>query len=105
MADVDAAVLGTVQTAIMPKPVTLASAATVAPTTFCTFFTGTAQLATITPFVSGAHMLMFVFTNAAPGAFLTTGNIQRAFTPLQNIPVLMYYDPSSNKYWVLGYAS
>lgn len=105
MADIDAQQLNTFQTAIMPKPTTIASAATIAPSTFLTFITGTAQLQTITPFVSGAHLIMLVFTNAAPGAFLTTGNIQRAFTPLQNNPVLLAYDPGSNKYWVLGYAS
>ena len=105
MPDVDAAVLGTVHTAPMPKPVTLASATTIAPTTFCTFLTGTTAVVNITPFVSGAHLLMIVFTNAAPGGFTAAGNVQRAYTALQNVPVLLYYDPLSNKYWVLGYAS
>lgn len=89
----------------MPVPNTIASAATVAPTTRITFLTGTVQLATITPPLAGQHQLVFVFTNAAPGAFLTTGNIQRAFTPLQNIPVYLEYDPVTAKYWVGGYAS
>lgn len=84
---------------------TIASAATVAPITRLTFLTGTAQLATITPPLEGEHQLVFVFTNASPGAFLTTGNIQRAFTPLQNIPVLLDYDPVGGKYWVMGYVS
>jgi len=88
-----------------PVPNTIASAATVAPTTRITFLTGTVQLATVTPPLDGQHQLVFIFTNASPGAFLTTGNIQRAFTPLQNVPVYMEYDPVTAKYWVMGYAS
>ena len=92
----------TVQSDQQPKPVTMASAATVAPTTFLTFFTGTTQLATITPPVTGSHMLAFVFTNGSPGAFLTTGNIKSAYTPIQNRIVFLVYDPLSAQYWVMS---
>ncbi len=81
-------------------PNTMASATTVAPVHAMTFFTGTAQLETITPPMLGYHELTFVFTNAAPGAFVTTGNIKSAYTPIQNRPVKMFYDPITAKYWV-----
>lgn len=96
----------TVQSGLQDStPGTIASAATITPTNFLTFVTGTVQVANITPPMDGAHMLCMVFTNAAPGAFLTTGNIQRAATPLQNIPILLIYDPVGKKYWELIYAS
>lgn len=82
-----------------PKPVTLASAATIAPTTKLTFVTGTVQVATITAPVTGYHELVFIFTDAAPGALLTSGNIHSAYTPIQNQAFTLYYDPSTAKYW------
>lgn len=82
----------------LPAP-TIAAAATIAPTTLITFLTGTTQVANITPPVSGSHMLILIFTNGAPGALLTTGNIKTATAPAQNIPVLAIFDPTSNKYW------
>lgn len=91
--------LSTVQDNTMPTPPTVASAVTVSPTTFLTFYTGTAQLTTINPPTSGAHMLVFIFTNASPGAFLTTGNIKAAVTPAQNVPVIAIFDPITALYW------
>lgn len=85
-----------------PLPVTLASATTVTPTTRLTFFTGTAQLENITPPLNGHHELVFIFTNGAPGAFVTTGNIKSAYTPIQNRAVLLEYDPITAKYWVMS---
>lgn len=89
-----------VQSKQQPDPVTLAAAATVAPTTRLTFLTGTTQVATITPPVTGHHELVFVFTDGSPGALLTSGNIKSAYTPIQNRPFLLEYDPVSAKYWV-----
>lgn len=86
--------LQTVQAEASPSPKTVASAATIVPETFLTIVTGTVQVATITPPVPGPHMLAFKFTNAAPGALLTTGNIETAYTPIQNRPFLMFYDTS-----------
>lgn len=82
------------------KPTTIASAASISPTQKLTFITGTAQLATIVPPMDGYHELVLIFTNAAPGAFLTTGNLQVAYQPIQNRPVTLFYDPVSGKYWV-----
>lgn len=89
-----------VQSDKQPLPVTIASAATIAPTTRMTFITGVAQLQTITPPVSGHHELVLVFTNGAPGLFLTTGNIQFAYQPITNRPIALQYDPATAKYWV-----
>lgn len=86
------------QNVLNSKPNTLASAATIAPVHKLTFVTGTVQVATITVPIPGFHILWFVFTNAAPGALLTTGNIQTAYTPIQNRPFAMLYDPSLAKY-------
>lgn len=80
-------------------PVTLASAATVVPLTKLTFISGTTQIATITPPINGFHSLIFIFTNASPGALLTSGNIKTGTAPAQNIPVILYYDPSTKLYW------
>ena len=99
MSDLLSQQLSTVQSDKQPLPATLASAATIAPTTKLTFITGTVQVATITPFVSGYHELTFIFTNGAPGALLTTGNIHSAYTPIQNQAFTLYYDPSTAKYW------
>lgn len=92
--------LSTVQSNQQPLPPTIASAATIAPTTKLTFLTGTVQLATITPPTSGYCEVTLCFTNASPGLFLTTGNIQIAYQPIQNRPVDLCYDPSSAKWWV-----
>lgn len=86
------------QSKLGPTPSTLASAATVAPDSFITYITGTTQVATITPPLDGEHMLVLVFTNASPGALLTSGNILKALTPVQNVPVFFVYDPATKKY-------
>jgi hypothetical protein len=92
--------LSTVQSNQLPLPFTIASAATIAPTTKFTFVTGTVQVATVTPPVTGYHELTLCFTNGAPGLFLTTGNLQIAYQPVTNRPIDLCYDPSTAKYWV-----
>lgn len=98
--DLNSSNLSSPQSKLQPKPVTMASAATVAPSTKLTFLTGTVQLETITPPEDGYHELVLCFTNAAPGAFLTTGNIKTAYQPIQNRPVMLFYDPVTALYWV-----
>lgn len=88
------------QTNQQPLPPTIAAAATIAPTTKLTFLTGTTQVATITPPTSGYCEITLCFTNGSPGAFLTSGNIQIAYQPIQNRPIDLCYDPSSAKWWV-----
>ena len=92
--------LSTVQDNSQPLPVTIAMAATIAPTTFLTFVTGTVPIATITPPVTGSCVLAFVATTAATTAVtVTTGNIILATTWVPNKALLMTYDPSSAKWY------
>lgn len=92
--------LSTVAGPLNPKPPTLASAATVAPTTYLTFVSGTVAIATVTPPADGAHQLCFVFTTTTPTAFTTTGNIKAVATPSANIPCFLIYNPNEAKYYV-----
>jgi hypothetical protein len=94
--------LSTVQNALGPGTPTIASAATIAPTTLHTLVTGTVQVVTVTPPVSGDHLLFLTFTNAAPGAFTTAGNIITAYQPIQNRPIGMLYVAALNKYYQLA---
>ncbi len=80
-------------------PNTIASAATITPTHKFTTITGTVQIANITPPEPGFHVLYLLFTNAAPGTMLTSGNILTAVVPTQNIPCIMFYDPIQQKYY------
>lgn len=91
--------IDTVASSVMPKPVTLASAATIAPTTFLTFLTGTVPPTTITPPVNGAHLLALVGTSATPPVTGTTGNIAIATTMVTSKQLLMTYDPITAKYY------
>lgn len=100
MADLEFQNLSTVHSGLQPKPVTIASATTIAPTTFVSFISGTTQIVTITPPVTGAHMLCLVFTTTQSGQFATTGNIQQSTTTATaNVPVFLVYDPSTAKYY------
>ena len=89
----------TAQSELQPKPTTIASAATIAPTSFLTFISGTVALATITPPLLGAHMMCFIFTTATPTANGTGGNIKNAITPKQNSPTFMIWNPNEAKYY------
>jgi hypothetical protein len=88
-----------VQSDRQPDPATVASAATIAVVGRLTFVTGTVQVATITVPVTGYHELVLIFTDANPGALLTTGNIKTAYTPLQNKSFSLHYNPIDGKYW------
>jgi hypothetical protein len=100
MADLNFQDFSTVQSNLQPLPSTIAAAATIVPRAKLTFLTGTTSVVTITPPVTGYHELTLCFTNASPGVFSTAGNIQIAYQPIQNRPIDLCYDPSSNKYWV-----
>lgn len=91
--------ISTVQNQLQPKPVTIASTTTIAPTTFLTFISGVVQIKTITPPVTGAHLLALVFTTTTPTTTLTTGNIANAIVPATSLPVLLVYDPLTAKYY------
>jgi hypothetical protein len=90
----------TVQSNVQPNPATIASAATIAPSTFITFLTGTTSIATVTPPVSGQHMLCLISTDSGTtNATVTTGNIIKASTFVQNKALYLAYDPASAKYY------
>lgn len=99
MADLNFQDISTVASRQQPLPVTIASAATVAPSTFLTFISGTVAIATITPPVTGAHLLVFIFTTTTPVAFTTTGNVKLVATPTQNMPMFLVFNPIENKYY------
>lgn len=94
----------TVQSQTQPLPVTMAAAATITPTQKLSFLTGTTQLANITPPNPSAYCeVTLCFTDASPGAFLTNGAtypIKTAYTPIQNRPIDLCWDPSSKFWWV-----
>lgn len=66
---------------------------------FLTFITGTTAIATISPIVSGVHMIALVFTNANPGGVTTGGNIANAVDPAQYVIVFLIYDPISGQWY------
>lgn len=90
--------LSTVQSSAMLTPTTVASAATIAPTTFITFVSGTTAIVNITPPVTGSHLLVIIPT----GAWTTTaaGNIKLALAAaVANTPILFIYNPIEAKYY------
>ena len=102
MADINFQDISTVQSSLQPKPVTMAASTTIAPTTFLTFITGTTAVNTITPPVTGCHVLALIFTATNPSAFGTTGNIDvtAVTTPGTNSRVqFMVYNPVTAKYF------
>lgn len=106
MADLNFQDLSTVQSEQQRGVRTIASAATIAPTTLLTLLSGTNDLATITPPVTGAHMLILTFTNANPGQIVETGNIliggaDATWDPGVNESVLLVYNPDTASYAVL----
>lgn len=93
--------LSSVQSNQQPAPVTIASTTTIAPSTFISLVTGTIDIATVTPFVTGQHMIVLIPTDATPGDLLTTGNILVGSTTVtQNVPLLLIYDPAQAKYYI-----
>lgn len=105
MSDLNFQDFSSVQSKLQPKPVTIVAAATVAPTTRLTLISGTTDVATVTPPVTGHHELILVFTNSNPGDLLTTGNLILGLTTiLQNCPVALQYDPNQAKYYIGPYS-
>jgi len=97
MLDSDFQALSTVQSPIQVGVRTIASAATIAPTTALTIVTGTTQLVTITPPTLGFHIIWLQFPDAM-GVFSTAGNILVGADPGVNIPVAMLFNPYTGKY-------
>lgn len=83
-------------------PQTVASAASLFLVTQVAFVTGTVQVATVVPPVRAPHLLTLIFTDAAPGALLTTGNIAVAVTPVTNTALILFYEPRTGKYYPIA---
>ena len=102
MADLNFQDISTVQNNLQPTPVTITAATTIAPTTFLTKVSGTTAVATITPPVTGCHMLAIEAVTTNFSGFVTSGNI--AFASLTNSTfwankiTLLVYNPLTAKY-------
>ena len=92
--------LSTVQGPLQPLPVTITAAATIAPTTFVTCLTGNTAVATITPPITGAHMLCIM--PATTTGFTTGGNVSGATTTVASRYYLFVYNPISGYYYVVS---
>ena|SRR5258707_11875191 len=101
MPDVQFQDISTVHSALQQKPLTIASAATIAPLTFISFISGAAAVVNITPPVSGAHMLVLIPAAAATWTTTAAGNIDKALAAVvAGVPVLAFYNPITGKYTV-----
>lgn len=92
--------LSTVQSTQQPGPKTIASAATIAPTTFLTILTGNVQVTTITPPQTGLHMIAVKF--AGTNGVTTGGNIATAKASVLNEIMLLVYNPLTATYTPVG---
>lgn len=93
MPDLNFQELSTVQNKMQEGPQTMVAAATVAPRSFLTRFTGTTPITTITPPVTGTCMLAFIFTTATANHLNTGGNIATAWTSIADRVMFLVYDP------------
>lgn len=95
--------LSTVQNKAMQTPQTFTAAATIAPQTFLSFITGTTAVATITPPITGVHMLALVSTTSNWAGVVTTGNVIVASVTNSvnwlNRVSLFVYNPLNQKYY------
>jgi hypothetical protein len=96
----DWAQLATVQGPSSPKPVTMASAATIAPTTFLTVLTGNTAITAITPPVTHGHTLAIQFAGVAG---ITAGNnITTTKASVNGEVMLLVFNPVTAKYVPVG---
>ena len=96
MADLDFQNISTVQSGLQPGPRTIASATTIAPTTFLTVLTGTTAIATVTPPVTGTHVLCF--TSQVNANFDANGNVAAVVTMAIDQLCFMVYNPTTAEY-------
>ncbi len=96
----DWAQLATVNGPSSPKPVTVASANVIAPSTFLTILTGNVVVKTITPPVPFGHMLAIQFAGVA--GVDATGNILTLKASVVGEIMLLVYNPLTAKYVPVG---
>jgi hypothetical protein len=100
MSDLNFQNFSTVQNNTQPLPNTVTAAATIAPQTFITVVTGNTPVATITPPVTGQHMLCIV-----PGTttgFTTGGNVSGGTTTVSGRAYLFVYNPNTALYYLVS---
>lgn len=90
----------TVQSLGQQKPQTIASAATIAPVSFLTILTGNTAVVTITPPLSGLHVLAIQFAGVA--GVTAAGNILTATASVAGQIMLLVYNPLTAKYIPIG---
>jgi hypothetical protein len=83
-----------------PQPVTVASAATIVPTTFLTVLTGNTAVVNITPPVTHGHMLAVQFAGIA--GVTAAGNIATAKASVAGEIILFVFNPITQKYVPVG---
>lgn len=93
----DWAVLSTVNNT---APVTMASAATIAPTTFLTVLTGNTAVVNITPPVTHQHTIAIEFAGTA--GVTAAGNVKTAVASVAGQAMLLVYNPTIAKYIPIG---
>lgn len=90
----------TIQGPAQQKPITLASAATIAPLGFLTILTGNTAVVTITPpYPDRVHTLMIVFAGAA--GVTNAGNIGTTVASVAGQALCFVFNPLTAKYIVL----
>lgn len=103
MADREFQNLSTAQSDKNPLPVTIASAATITPTTKLTRITGTTEITKITPPTTGYCELTLVFSSAYANALNTGGSgagaIAVAYTSVVDRPIDICYDPRTTLWY------
>lgn len=100
ISEVDWQQLSTVQGPAAPKPITVASAATIVPTTFLTVLTGNVAVVNITPPVTHGHMLAVQFAGIA--GVTAAGNIATAKASVAGEIILFVFNPVTQKYVPVG---
>jgi hypothetical protein len=91
--------LNPLQSRLGAFPQTIPSQATIMPVVPTIFISGTVSIETVVPPTDGMHQLTLIFTDASPGIFLTSGNIESAVQPVQNCSVTLTFNPITNKYF------
>lgn len=98
--DINAWDFNPVQTEQQLGPVTIASAATIAPKSFVTIVTGSAAIANITPPLPGVHMLALIAAVGAAFTMTAAGNIAVAVNAaVAETVTLLVYDPVGKLYY------
>lgn len=91
---------GQLQTQAAQRPQTVASAATIAPTSFLTIMTGNVAVVNITPPMTTLHVIAIQFAGAA--GVTAAGNILTAKASIAGMVILFIYNPSTAKYVPVG---